>query len=773
RLLRQGAPALWARLQGTLGHDEAGAPLCRLTFSDISRRKLDAQNLAESEDLLRTVIANAGVGVAACDRELRCELFNDFLVRLTGVAAERVLGHHALDAFPELLRSGMQGLLHQVLEQGQVLQYQLPFDLPASGRRGGVLLTLSPRRDASGQISGVIALVNDLSERELAEQRFRQLFEHMSTGVALYRPVDGGQDFEFVDFNAAAERICQVPRAGVLGRRITEVFPGVAELGLLELLRAVARDGQARGLPAGAYQDPRLQLWVDNQVYRLPSGELVVLFDDITARMQAEQALHDSEQRYRLLAENMSDVVWLLGLDGRFRYVSPSVLQLRGYTADEVLQQSLQQVLTPESLLRTTTLMQRTLEGEEVPTLIEVEQPCKDGSTVWTEVSATLLRDARGQPEAVLGVSRDIRERKQLELALADNLRTLNEATRIACLGYWDRDLVSNEVSWSAEVFTMLGLPPQDQGLSLQSVLECTHPEDRARAGQAVQRALAGDERYDIDYRVLRPDQAIRWVHSEGDVERDSAGRPVRMRGIVQDITERKLAEQALLRERRHLRRLASQMVLVEERERRRITSLLHDQVGQNLAALKIALKQHQGQPSHAACVAHVERLLPLVEQSIAQTRHLTTDLSPPVLHQLGLAAALQWLVEQQQDTGCELRLHDEVGALTLPEELSITLFVAARELLHNAVKHAHASHITLGLRREAGELVLEVEDDGVGFDLGQVQHAGANPGFGLFSLAQRLDELAISLKLRSAPGAGCRVAVRAALATQTPPRTG
>jgi len=140
------------------------------------------------------------------------------------------------------------------------------------------------------------ASVNDL-EHEVenrthalveSEGRFRDLFEHSTSGVAVYRPVDDGKDFIFQDFNKAAETIEQVKREDIIGERVTEVFPAVEDFGLLDVFRRVSRTGQPAKHPVSFYADGRLKGWRENSVYRLPSGEIVAVYEDRTAQKQAE-----------------------------------------------------------------------------------------------------------------------------------------------------------------------------------------------------------------------------------------------------------------------------------------------------------------------------------------------------------------------------------------------------------------------------------------------------------------------------------------------------
>ncbi len=162
---------------------------------------------------------------------------------------------------------------------------------------------------------------------------------------------------------------------------------------------------------------------------------------EIAERTRAEEKLRASEARYRLLADNATDVIWTMDMDGRFTYVSPSVERLRGYTPDEVLRESMFAALTPESAAVVMTLFgglrERAAEGLAVEEHFELEQPCKDGTTVWTETVISALAGEDGRPLGILGVSRNITARKQAEqarLALEIQLRQSQKLESIGTL---------------------------------------------------------------------------------------------------------------------------------------------------------------------------------------------------------------------------------------------------------------------------------------------------------------------------------------------------
>jgi PAS domain S-box-containing protein len=145
-------------------------------------------------------------------------------------------------------------------------------------------------------------------------------------------------------------------------------------------------------------------------------------------------------------------------------------------------------------------------------------------------------------------------ERKRAEESLKESQRRLEEAQRIAHVGHWERDLETGVITWSDEVYRILGLPPQEDDSPPTEWRHMIHPEDREKVALVTKEAQRGVRRYDVEYRIVRPNGEVRFLHSQGDIIRDEQGRPLHAFGIAQDITERRLAEEALRRSEDHLR---------------------------------------------------------------------------------------------------------------------------------------------------------------------------------------------------------------------------
>ncbi|HVP90587.1 MAG TPA: sensor histidine kinase [Terriglobales bacterium] len=228
------------------------------------------------------------------------------------------------------------------------------------------------------------------------------------------------------------------------------------------------------------------------------------------------------------------------------------------------------------------------------------------------------------------------------------------------------------------------------------------------------------------------------------------------------EIAERRTAEEELGRSQARLRRLTSELALAEERERRAIASDLHDHIGQALAVIKSRLWQLQGNAVFSGMEQDLEETLTLLDQTIQSTRTLTFEISPPVLYDLGLEAALEWLCRQfQKKHGLPAEMTSEGAAPPLPQDVQVTVFRSVQELLLNAAKHADAKSVRVHLAQREGRLEVEVEDDGRGFDASREESSPADlEKFGLSSIRERLKAQGGALDIKSSPGRGASIAL-------------
>ncbi len=227
---------------------------------------------------------------------------------------------------------------------------------------------------------------------------------------------------------------------------------------------------------------------------------------------------------------------------------------------------------------------------------------------------------------------------------------------------------------------------------------------------------------------------------------------------------ERKQIEEKILRYQMRLRSMALELTLLEERERREIATVIHDQVSQSLAVCRIKLLQFMEQESISREMKELEEIQKIIEESIQFTRSLTFELSPPILYELGIESAIDWLCEDfQKKYSLQVKFTDDRQPKSIGHEIEVILFKTVRELLMNIVKHAHAKTSWISLAKEDSFIKIDVGDDGIGM-ASNIMDFTQTKGFGLFNVQERLASIGGSLKIQSSPGQGTEVTLFAPL---------
>jgi signal transduction histidine kinase len=230
----------------------------------------------------------------------------------------------------------------------------------------------------------------------------------------------------------------------------------------------------------------------------------------------------------------------------------------------------------------------------------------------------------------------------------------------------------------------------------------------------------------------------------------------------IENVIQLREAEEKLLLYQNQLRKMASQLSLTEESARRQFAAYLHDQIGQMLFAAKIKLGRVRAKIPYADEQESFDAIIAMIEQAIKDTRTLTFEMSIPILYELGIEAALEWLVEQTNaDSDIAVTFTGDKQKKPLDEEVSVVLFRAVQELLTNVRKHAQAQNAEIAIQTDGTQVLIRVKDDGVGFTPEDLNPSGQEKyGFGLLSLRERLTLLGGCITIESTPHHGTEIAL-------------
>jgi PAS domain S-box-containing protein len=311
------------------------------------------------------------------------------------------------------------------------------------------------------------------------------------------------------------------------------------------------------------------------------------------------------------------------------------------------------------------------------------------------------------------------------------------------------------------------------------------HPEDRANFIRVYNQHFSRQEPFELEYRLRRQDGTYGWILDRGVPLLGATGVFSGYLGAALDITDRKLAEeqlqqwtvelekrvdertQALVHSQARLRALASDLSATEQQERRRLATELHDYLAQLLVVGRMKLSQARPQVRNPKTEQLLSEADDMLTQSLNYTRFLVAELSPQILYQFGLPAALKWLAGQMKTHGLSVAMHSDIDQLQIAEQNAVILYQSVRELLFNVAKHAGTSEATITLAQSpANQVLISVSDQGTGFNpdilLDTDRH---HPGrFGLFNVQERVEAVGGAFSLKSSVGSGTTITLSAPL---------
>jgi PAS domain S-box-containing protein len=361
--------------------------------------------------------------------------------------------------------------------------------------------------------------------------------------------------------------------------------------------------------------------------------------------------------------------------------------------------------------------------------------------------SARLLEEARSELEERVAVRTAELRRSEAYLVAGQEL---------SHTGSWARRISTGESYWSDETYRIFGRDPRTPAPTGPQVREMCHPDDRHVFDQAMETASREARGFEMDFRIIRPDGSIRYVHSKGQPVLDDAGVVVELMGVVMDVTEQKRAARALRRARE--RTLEARFTAMLD-ERTRLAREIHDTLLQGFTGvslkLLVAANRVTGQPETSAALQEV---LTLAQRTLEDARRAVWDIRSPWLAGAEFSAALRTAAENAiRGTGLRLEYRLDGPARPLEAETEAVVFRIVQEAVTNAVKHAGAATIRLRGTYGTRSMRVVVADDGKGFSVDPDFRAYGGH-WGLLGMRERATQIGGKVLVRSAPGQGTRV---------------
>jgi len=501
------------------------------------------------------------------------------------------------------------------------------------------------------------------------------------------------------------------------------------------------------------YQDRDLKVAIEMALY---------LAKIDAERRQVKSALQASEQKYRLLLNNLPSIVYKGYKDWSVEFFDEKIERLTGYASEEFNFGRIKwiDIIAKEDHKAARETFIRALKTDKTYAR-EYRIKSKSGAIKWIQERGQIVIGRRGEIEYISGVFFDITEKMQMEETLRRNekeLRTIAENVP-GLFAYIDADGCYRFVNKRYEEW--FGIPRQEfLGKHYRQILEKAVFE---AIMQPVEAVLSGRR---VRYEDLLPlaNGASRWAFFEYVPDFDTRGKIKGLFLLATDITKRKQSEEALKESRQKLRNLSSQLIKAQEKERKRISLELHDEMGQALTAIDLNLMEIEEElPSDFASQIR-ERLADMhttIERASEKINKLSLDLRPSMLDDLGLVPTLRWYCNKTtQRSKMEVTLQVIGPDIRLDSDIETVLYRIAQEALNNSIKYANAKRVSVLLEHKQQSIGLCITDDGKGFDVKTTLKEYHKGRIGLIGMQERASIIGGSLDIQSRRGHGTRILV-------------
>lgn len=534
---------------GMKGNDELS--LLGLAFDRM------ADNILQSQKGIRqlaAIVESSDDAIIGKDLNNIITNWNEGAQRLYGYTAAETIGKPISLIVPADKRQELQELSDRI-KQGERVKHHETRRITKDSQLLHISLTLSPLFDEQGKIVGISAIGRDFTERKRAEETIRknnELLEKVFSSIhVMIAYLD--REFNFIKVNRAYAAADQREPDFYPGKNHFDLYPNEENKAIFQ---KVVETGEpivyyAKPFEYAEHPERGVSYW-DWRAEPLkgPDGKvegLIFSLLNVTEQTLARKKIEEAEEQLRLITDSVPALIAYVDSEKRYQFNNRGFEEWFSRPRSEMRGKYIWEVIGEPAYEKVRQYVDRALSGEQVT--FESLIPFKDGQIRY--VSATYVPNFGPQKEVTgfFALVSDITERRKAEEALMQTAARLNEAQRIAHIGSWELDLVHNILTWSDEIYRMFEIDPQKFGASYEAFLEAIHPDDREAVNFAYTNSLKTKTPYAIDHRLRFADGRIKYVHEQCETFYDEEGKPIRSVGTVQDITERKLAEEAL----RHL----------------------------------------------------------------------------------------------------------------------------------------------------------------------------------------------------------------------------
>ncbi|HXU26742.1 MAG TPA: PAS domain S-box protein [Bacteroidia bacterium] len=500
---------------------------------------------------------------------------------------------------------------------------------------------------------------------------------------------------------------------------------------------------------------------------------IVSNYRDVTEKKLIEKQTAFNHDNLKALINNTSDLMW--SVDRNFKLITANkafddLVTLMSGKIIEKGNDVLAVGFSHEQKEKFKLFYERAFSGEAFTEVEHSNVP----NDFWSEISFYPIYN-EGEVVGTACYSRNITENKLAEMRLTEFTSNLIEiknklelsefrlkqAQAIAHVGNWEFDFESGGVLWSDENCRIYGVSPKENKQSYETWRSFIHPEDLKRVLQILENSYNTLIPSSYYYRIVRKDGSIRYVYTVTQFNFDTNGEAVSLYGVTHDVTKQKLAEQEIIIRKDELQALSNHIQNVREEERKLISRELHDELGQQLTALKMDISWIISKQNNTddATVSKLKEMLQFSDGLIATIRRILADLRPAIIDDLGLIATLEWKCDDFfEKTGIPCHFTSKINERKFDDNFSINVYRIVQESLTNITRHAEAKLVTVLVREDETSFYLEITDDGNGIKNEPTQKVKS---FGVLGMKERAVLLGGELSVTGALNKGTSIKLK------------
>ena len=410
-------------------------------------------------------------------------------------------------------------------------------------------------RNKDNKVVRSIGIIKDITDQKYSEnilkqnkEKYENLFDQINSGVAVYEVFNNGKDFIFKSFNKAGERIDNVKRENLIGKNVLKVFPGVKDMGLLEVFKRVWETGKPETHPLSIYKDNSVFKWRENYVYKLSTGEIVAVYEDTTQKMQAKEALEESELKFRQIADYNYDWEYWIKPNGQYVYISPSCERISGYKPTEFINDPdlFFQIIKPEFREKVKHHFNNDFHASSEEISMEFLIFTKSGKECWIEHNCILIFNEKNEYLGRRGSNRDITDRKMNEKALKESEAKYKLLANNTLDTIWTSELDFKITYVNNSIYKLLGYTVEEfLNLDIDEYIPKSQITRLLSFVRSKSHLISKNDSFTFnnDYQHIKKNGEIIDVEIFGSTVKNAAGQTIGFQGRTTDITEKKKVE--------------------------------------------------------------------------------------------------------------------------------------------------------------------------------------------------------------------------------------